>query len=137
MTSTLASCIFCKIIKGEIPCFKLFESDKTLAFLDINPLSRGHALVIPKHHGAKLADIPDEHLSEILPVVKKLVAASGAEDYNVLQNNGRIAHQMVDHVHFHMIPKPNEAEGLGVGWPQQATDMDKLKALFEDLKSKM
>ncbi|KAJ0274261.1 hit protein 1 [Colletotrichum chrysophilum] len=132
MTSTLASCIFCKIIKGEIPCFKLFESDKTLAFLDINPLSRGHALVIPKHHGAKLADIPDEHLSEILPVVKKLVAASGAEDYNVLQNNGRIAHQMVDH-----IPKPNEAEGLGVGWPQQATDMDKLKALFEDLKSKM
>ncbi|KAF0317744.1 Hit family protein 1 [Colletotrichum sp. SAR11_59] len=137
MTSTLASCIFCKIIKGEIPCFKLFESDKTLAFLDINPLSRGHALVIPKHHGAKLADIPDEHLSEILPVVKKLVAASGAEDYNVLQNNGRIAHQMVDHVHFHMIPKPNQAEGLGVGWPQQATDMDKLKALFEDLKSKM
>ncbi|KAI8219427.1 Hit family protein 1 [Colletotrichum sp. SAR 10_99] len=137
MTSTLASCIFCKIIKGEIPCFKLFESDKSLAFLDINPLSRGHALVIPKHHGAKLADIPDEHLSEILPVVKKLVAASGAEDYNVLQNNGRIAHQMVDHVHFHMIPKPSEAEGLGVGWPQQATDMDKLKALFEDLKSKM
>ncbi|KAF6812531.1 hit family protein 1 [Colletotrichum musicola] len=137
MSSSLASCIFCKIIKGEIPCFKLFESDKTLAFLDINPLSRGHALVIPKYHGAKLADIPDEHLTEILPVVKKLVAASGADDYNVLQNNGRIAHQMVDHVHFHMIPKPNGTEGLGVGWPQQATDMDKLKALFEELKSKM
>ncbi|TDZ35143.1 Hit family protein 1 [Colletotrichum spinosum] len=137
MASSLSSCIFCKIIKGEIPCFKLFESDKTLAFLDINPLSRGHALVIPKHHGAKLADIPDEHLSEILPVVKKLVSASGATDYNLLQNNGRIAHQVVDHVHFHMIPKPNETEGLGVGWPQQATDMDKLKALFEELKSKM
>ncbi|KAJ0295699.1 hypothetical protein COL516b_012316 [Colletotrichum fioriniae] len=132
MTSSLASCIFCKIIKGEIPCFKLFESEKTLAFLDINPLSRGHALVIPKHHGAKLADIPDDQLSELLPVVKKLVAATGATDYNVLQNNGRIAHQMVDH-----IPKPNETEGLGVGWPQQATDMDKLKALFEDIKSKM
>ncbi|KAF4773234.1 HIT domain-containing protein [Colletotrichum scovillei] len=137
MTSSLASCIFCKIIKGEIPCFKLFESEKTLAFLDINPLSRGHALVIPKHHGAKLADIPDDQLSELLPVVKKLVAATGATDYNILQNNGRIAHQMVDHVHFHMIPKPNETEGLGVGWPQQATDMDKLKALFEDIKSKM
>ncbi|GJC87347.1 hit family protein 1 [Colletotrichum liriopes] len=109
MTSSLASCIFCKIIKGEIPCFKLFESDKTLAFLDINPLSRGHA-----------------------PVVKKLVAATGATDYNILQNNGRIAHQVVDH-----IPKPNETEGLGVGWPQQQTDMDKLKALFEDIKSKM
>ncbi|KAK1673056.1 HIT domain-containing protein [Colletotrichum godetiae] len=137
MTSSLASCIFCKIIKGEIPCFKLFESEKTLAFLDINPLSRGHALVIPKHHGAKLSDIPDDQLSEVLPVVKKLVAATGATDYNILQNNGRIAHQVVDHVHFHMIPKPNETEGLGVGWPQQATDMDKLKALFDDIKSKM
>ncbi|KXH52432.1 HIT domain-containing protein [Colletotrichum salicis] len=137
MTSSLASCIFCKIIKGEIPCFKLFDSEKTLAFLDINPLSRGHALVIPKHHGAKLSDIPDDQLSEVLPVVKKLVAATGATDYNILQNNGRIAHQVVDHVHFHMIPKPNETEGLGVGWPQQATDMDKLKALFEDIKSKM
>ncbi|KAK1968572.1 HIT domain-containing protein [Colletotrichum eremochloae] len=137
MTSSLASCIFCKIIKGEIPCFKLFESDKTLAFLDINPLSRGHALVIPKYHGAKLSDIPDEHLGEILPVVKKLVAATGATDYNILQNNGRIAHQLVDHVHFHMIPKPNETEGLGISWPQQQTDMDKLKALFEDIKSKM
>ncbi|KAK2024804.1 HIT domain-containing protein [Colletotrichum zoysiae] len=137
MTSSLASCIFCKIIKGEIPCFKLFESDKTLAFLDINPLSRGHALVIPKYHGAKLSDIPDEHLGEILPVVKKLVAATGATDYNILQNNGRIAHQVVDHVHFHMIPKPNETEGLGISWPQQQTDMDKLKALFEDIKSKM
>ncbi|KAI0178272.1 HIT domain-containing protein [Pestalotiopsis sp. NC0098] len=132
-----AACIFCKIIKGEIPCFKLFESDKTLAFLDIQPLSRGHALVIPKYHGAKLLDIPDDHLSEILPVVKKLATASGASDYNVLQNNGRIAHQVVDHVHFHMIPKPSEAEGLGVGWPQQSTDMEKLKALFEELKPKM
>lgn len=131
------SCIFCRIIKGEIPCFKLFESDKTLAFLDINPLSRGHALVIPKYHGEKLADIPDEHLTEVLPVVKKLISATGATDYNVLQNNGTIAHQEVPHVHFHMIPKPNNTEGLGVGWPQQPTEMDKLKALFEDIKSKM
>lgn len=69
-----------------------------LAFLDIQPLSRGHALVIPKHHGEKLADIPDDQLAEILPVVKKIVKATGAENYNVLQNNGRIAHQEVDHV---------------------------------------
>lgn len=133
----MASCIFCKIIKGEIPCFKLFESDKTLAFLDINPLSRGHALIIPKFHGEKLVDIPDEHLGEILPLAKKLVKATGATEYNILQNNGPTAHQVVPHVHFHMIPKPNQEEGLGVGWPQQATDMDKLKALFEDIKSKM
>ncbi|KAK3385098.1 HIT-like domain-containing protein [Podospora didyma] len=137
MASKMASCIFCKIIKGDIPCFKLYESEKTLAFLDINPLSRGHALVIPKFHGAKLTDIPDEQLSEILPIAKKLVTATGAVEYNILQNNGRGAHQEVDHVHFHMIPKPNAEEGLGVGWPQQKTDMDKLKALFEDIKGKM
>ncbi|GAW24987.1 hypothetical protein ANO14919_145850 [Xylariales sp. No.14919] len=99
----MAACIFCRIIKGEIPSFKLFESEKTLAFLDIGPLSKGHALVIPKFHGAKLTDIPDDHLAEILPVAKKLVSATGATDYNILQNNGRIAHQIVDHVHFHMV----------------------------------
>ncbi|CAI7607694.1 hypothetical protein N7509_006750 [Penicillium cosmopolitanum] len=132
-----AACIFCKIIKGDIPSFKLFESDKVFAFLDIQPLSRGHALVIPKFHGEKLTDIPDEDLLEILPVAKKIAKASGATDFNILQNNGRIAHQVVDHVHFHMIPKPNEKEGMSIGWPTQATDMDKLKALHEELKAKM
>ncbi|KAF7155180.1 hypothetical protein CNMCM5623_006607 [Aspergillus felis] len=132
-----AACIFCKIIKGDIPSFKLFESDKVFAFLDIQPLSRGHALVIPKFHGAKLTDIPDDVLREVLPVAKQIAKASGAEDYNILQNNGRIAHQVVDHVHFHMIPKPNETEGLGIEWPAQSADMDKLKALHEEIKSKM
>ncbi|CVK86352.1 hit family protein 1 [Fusarium proliferatum] len=139
----MSSCIFCRIIKGDIPSFKLFESDKTLAFLDIGPLSKGHALVIPKHHGAKLADIPDDHLTEILasigtlPVVKKIVNATGATDYNILQNNGRIAHQEVDHVHFHMIPKPNETEGLGVKWPTKPADMEQLKVYCEELKAKI
>ncbi|KAL6245768.1 Adenosine 5'-monophosphoramidase [Rhinocladiella similis] len=135
--SKMAACIFCKIVKGDIPSFKLFESDKVLAFLDIQPLSKGHALVIPKHHGEKLTDIPDDSLTELLPVVKKLAIASGAENYNVLQNNGRLAHQEVDHVHFHMIPKPNATEGLGIGWPATATDMDALKKLHADLKAKM
>jgi len=133
----MAACIFCKIIKGDIPSFKLFESEKILAYLDIQPLSKGHALVIPKHHGAKLTDIPDDQLAEILPAAKKIAAAVGAENYNILQNNGRLAHQVVDHVHFHMIPKPNEQEGLGIGWPAQQTDMDKLKQLHETLKAKM
>ncbi|KAF4308343.1 Histidine triad (HIT) protein [Botryosphaeria dothidea] len=133
----MAACIFCKIIKGEIPSMKLFESDKTFAFLDIGPLSRGHSLIIPKHHGAKLHDIPDDQLTEILPVAKKIAQAVGCEDYNILQNNGRIAHQLVDHVHFHMIPKPNETEGLGVGWPTKTTDKDELQKLFEEIKAKM
>jgi diadenosine tetraphosphate (Ap4A) HIT family hydrolase len=135
---------------------KLFESDKVFAFLDINPLSYGHAvrfppllslpslpltnpfqLVIPKYHGAKLHDIPDDQLTEILPVAKKIAQAVNAEDYNILQNNGRIAHQVVDHVHFHMIPKPNEKEGLGISWPQQQGNQDKLKKLKEEIMAKM
>ncbi|KAL4977463.1 HIT-like domain-containing protein [Aspergillus desertorum] len=128
----MAACIFCRIIKGEIPSFKLFESDKVFAFLDIQPLSRGHALVIPKYHGAKLTDIPDDHLTEILPVAKKIAQVTGATDFNVLQNNGRIAHQVVDH-----IPKPNEAEGLGIGWPAQEADMDRLKEYYESIKAKI
>ncbi|KAK6852052.1 Hit family protein 1 [Apiospora arundinis] len=136
-THSDGNCIFCKIIKGDIPSFKLFDSDKTYAFLDIGPLSKGHCLVIPKYHGKTLQDIPDEHLGEILVVVKKLATATGSTDYNVLQNNGRIAHQVVDHVHFHMIPKPNEEEGLGVGWPTKPADMEELKKYCEEVKSKM
>jgi diadenosine tetraphosphate (Ap4A) HIT family hydrolase len=71
------------------------------------------------------------------PVVKRLVKATGAENYNVLQNNGRIAHQEVDHVHFHMIPKPNAEEGMSIGWPQQKTDFDKLNKLLVEIKAKM
>lgn len=71
------------------------------------------------------------------PVVKRLVSATGAENYNVLQNNGKLAHQEVGHVHFHMIPKPDAIQGLGVGWPQQVTEMDKLKSLYEEIKHKM
>lgn len=116
---------------------KLFESDLTLAFLDINPLSRGHALIIPKHHGAKLTDIPDPSLVEILPLAKKIAKATGAENYNILQNNGRLAHQEVDHVHFHVIPKTSEKEGLGVGWPMKQGDKEELGRLLEEIKSKM
>lgn len=93
--------------------------------------------MIPKHHGAKLTDIPDSSLEELLPVAKKIAAASGAENYNILQNNGRLAHQEVDHVHFHVIPKPNEQEGLGIGWPQQKIGKDRLQQLLEDIKAKM
>jgi len=133
----MAACIFCRIVKGEIPSFKLFESEKVLAFLDIQPLSRGHALVIPKFHGEKLHDIPDDQLSELLPVAKRIATASGAVDYNILQNNGTIAHQVVPHVHVHMIPKPNKEEGLGIHWPAKETDKLQLKALYEEIKAKM
>ncbi|CAF9913816.1 MAG: Adenosine 5'-monophosphoramidase [Gomphillus americanus] len=135
--SSNAACIFCKIIKGEIPSFKLFESERVLAFMDIQPLARGHALVIPKTHAAKLLDVPDNELEECMPVAKRIAKAIGANDYNILQNNGRLAHQEVDHVHFHVIPKPDAKQGLQIGWPQQKLEMDELKSIFEELKAKM
>lgn len=140
-----AACIFCKIIKGEIPSLKLLETKYTYSFLDIQPTSDYHCLIIPKYHGAKLHNIPDDYLSDVLPVVKKLTNVLGldvndtpeGDGYNVLQNNGRIAHQVVDHVHFHLIPKKDEKSGLGVGWPAQDTDFDKLNKLHASLKEKL
>ncbi|KAK0487114.1 HIT-like domain-containing protein [Armillaria novae-zelandiae] len=136
-TKTLATCIFCKIIKGEIPSLKLLETDLSYAFLDIGPLSKGHALVIPKYHAEKLHQLPDEHLTDILPIAKRIAIAQGDENYNILQNNGRVAHQVVDHVHFHVIPKPNDKEGLVIGWPTQQIDKAELTKIFEELKEKL
>ncbi|KAG8947599.1 Adenosine 5'-monophosphoramidase [Tulasnella sp. 424] len=137
--ATSASCLFCKIIKGDIPSFKLVETSLSYAFLDIQPLSKGHALVIPKVHAEKLRDVPDENLADILPIVKKIANAVGVPDYNVLQNNGKLAHQEVGHVHFHVIPKPeaSDTQGLVIGWPQQKMEMDDLKKYFEELKQKL
>ncbi|CAH2352410.1 adenosine 5'-monophosphoramidase Hnt1p [[Candida] railenensis] len=139
----MSACIFCKIIKGEIPSFKLIETKLTYSFLDIQPTAEAHCLVIPKYCGAKLHNIPDEYLADILPVVKKLTKAlkldvnntPSGEGYNVLQNNGRIAHQEVDHVHFHLIPKKDTESGLGVGWPAQPTDFEKLGKLHKELQA--
>ena len=84
--------------------------------------------------------LSDESLADLLPVAKKVALAVGAENYNILQNNGREAHQVVDHVHFHIIPKKSmqdESEGLVIGWPTHETPKDELKAYAEDLRSKM
>ncbi|KAF9046253.1 HIT family protein 1 [Panaeolus papilionaceus] len=134
---SLASCLFCKIIKGQIPSYKLVETANSFAFLDIGPLSKGHALVIPKYHAEKLHDLPDEYLQDVLPIAKRIAVAQGVADYNILQNNGRLAHQEVDHVHFHVIPKPNATEGLSMSWPAQSPEKDVLQSTFEELKSKL
>ncbi|KAI9481532.1 MAG: HIT-like domain-containing protein [Benjaminiella poitrasii] len=133
------NCIFCKIIKGEIPSNKIAETDKSYAFLDINPLSEGHALIIPKYHSDYFHQLPDDVLADILPLAKKVALAIGLENgqYNLLQNNGRMAHQEVFHVHFHVIPKPNSEQGLIVGWPQQKVTSDDLKSTLNRIKEKL
>ncbi|CAE6526928.1 unnamed protein product [Rhizoctonia solani] len=137
--SSLASCLFCKIIKGDIPSKKLLETAHSFAFLDIGPLSKGHSLIIPKYHGEKLHDIPDEYLADVMPVAKKVAVATGATNYNILQNNGTIAHQVVPHVHFHVIPKPSasDTEGLVIGWPTKPADPTELEKLLEEMKGRL
>jgi histidine triad (HIT) family protein len=116
----VADTIFGKILRGEIPCNKVYEDDFVLAFLDISPIARGHTLVIPKEPAETLDRLSDESaaaIGRVLPrLARAVVAASGATAYNVVQNNGRLAHQAVDHVHFHIIPKHEDGSGLGIGW---------------------
>jgi histidine triad (HIT) family protein len=117
----MADTVFAKIIRGEIPCHKVYEDDKVLAFLDINPLSHGHVLVVSKEPAETLDRLSDDSAAAIGRVLPRLcravIAATGTREYNVLENNGAGAHQAIAHVHFHIIPKPGPREGLGVGWP--------------------
>jgi histidine triad (HIT) family protein len=111
--------IFDKILSGEIPSYKVYEDDHVFAFLDINPLSDGHTLVIPKERKAQLHQLSDESaaaLGRALPrLCRAVVQATGATAYNVLQNNGPAAKQEVMHVHFHIIPKLG-TQGLEIHW---------------------
>ena len=116
----MSDTIFGKILRGEIPCHKVYEDERVLAFLDVGPLSRGHTLVIPKEAAATLDALSDESaaaLGRALPrLCRAVMKATGCADYNVLQNNGAPAHQAVFHVHFHIIPRPDESHGLELGW---------------------
>jgi histidine triad (HIT) family protein len=124
--AVMADTVFGKIIRGEIPCHKVYEDARVLAFLDINPLSAGHTLVIPKEPAESMDALSDESaaaLGRVLPrLCRAVVAVTGVREYNVLENNGKGAHQAIPHVHFHIIPKPNAREGLGIGWPMSAFD---------------
>jgi len=116
----MTNCIFCKIVKGEIPCNKLYENDKVLAFLDIAPVNKGHALIIPKKHYTNIFDIDEETSCAITKAVRKVAAAVkgalGVEGVNIQSNNGETAGQVVMHFHTHIIPR-DKNDGLKL-WPQ-------------------
>jgi len=105
---TMVDCLFCKIVAGEIPSFKVYEDSETLAFLDINPAAPGHILVIPKRHAKDIFEIEEQSLKAVAATVKRMAdrlrSALGA-DVSVLQNNGRAAGQAIDHLHVHVIPR--------------------------------
>jgi len=112
--------VFSKIIRGEIPCHKIYEDASTLAFLDVGPLSKGHTLVIPKEPAVTLDQLSDDSaaaIGRVLPrICRAVMKATGATAFNVLQNNGSAAHQAVMHVHFHIIPKFDDGSGLSIKW---------------------
>ena len=102
------NCVFCKIVKGEIKSQKVYEDEETLAFLDINPVNKGHVLVIPKDHYENIFDIPKEKLAKVMEVVQKVAIAlkkMGADGVNIVSNNGKAADQHVFHLHVHVIPR--------------------------------
>ncbi|MFA6301110.1 MAG: HIT family protein [Candidatus Paceibacterota bacterium] len=105
----MENCIFCKIAKGEIPSTKIYEDNDFFAFLDIKPVNLGHALLIPKTHVKNLYEFPEELLSKIGPVIKKLAIAvkngTSADGINIGMNNDKAAGQLVFHAHFHIIPR--------------------------------
>jgi histidine triad (HIT) family protein len=130
--------IFTRIIRGEIPSHRVFEDDSTFAFLDINPLAEGHTLVVPKRAVARLEELTADEAAAVARNLPKIANAvlmiCGARDYNLLQNNGPSAGQVVPHVHFHIIPR-RENDGLGYRWNAQTADPAKLAGLSERIRA--
>ncbi len=112
-------CIFCKIVKGQSPAQKIYETEDVISFLTIGPVNKGHALTIPKEHYENIFDIPENLLKEVIAVVKKVstavMKATGAHGIVVSQNNHAPAGQVVFHLHFHSVPRYTD-DGLR-HWP--------------------
>ncbi len=134
----MANTIFARIIAGEIPCFRVYEDDRVLAFLDVNPLSRGHTLVIPKEPAETLDQLSDDSaaaIGRVLPKISRaILQATGAVAFNILQNNGATAHQVVMHVHFHIIPKYADGAGLGIEWSARSLAKEEGERLVASIR---
>jgi histidine triad (HIT) family protein len=133
-------CIFCRIVAGGIPCTELLSDDVALAFLDIGPLAEGHALLIPKAHYETLGAMPPDEAARLLGHLPALASAvtraTGCEGYNVLQNNGRVAHQFVPHVHFHIIPR-NPGDEFHFNWPAGGYEAGRIEQIAEEIRSNL
>lgn len=138
--SSDSDCIFCKIIAGEIPSFKLFEDENTLAFMDINPASTGHALVIPKEHAADVYSVSEAAIAQTVRTAKTIAIAIdrtlNPDGLNLLQCNGPAAAQSVMHFHMHVLPR-REGDELKLNWGLEPGDMDAIGALAERIRSNL
>ena len=131
-------CIFCKIVSNEIPSVNVHEDDRVLAFMDINPLNEGHLLVIPKAHAATIYEITEGDFVAVMAATHKLAAAVkkalNPEGVNLMQLNGKAANQVVPHLHVHIVPRWS-GDGLTIcKWKLTAGNMDKIKAVAEQIQ---
>ena len=133
-------CLFCKMVAGQIPVAKIYEDETVLAFLDIGPISDGHTLVIPKQHFEKLHDCPPELLgrvgSRLGKIAGAVTAAMNSDGYNVLCNNGRAAGQLIEHLHFHIIPR-NTGDGVFDRWPAYKYEQGKNELIAEEIRKNL
>lgn len=131
----MTDCIFCKIIKGEIPCSRIYEDDKILSFLDIMPTNKGHTLVIPKEHYEGVTDLPDDLLKELMIAAKKISKAvidgTKADGFNIGVNTKEAAGQVVMHAHLHIIPR-FKGDGLK-SWPTGKYEEGEADKIREDI----
>jgi len=131
-------CIFCKIIDGEIPAVKVLDEKLVVAFMDINPSSKGHMLVVPKNHAENIFEIPESDLVALIKAVKRCAKAVkealNAEGVTILQLNGKASDQIVPHLHIHVIPRW-ENDGLSVStWEMKTGDMEEIQEIALKIK---
>ena len=130
-------CVFCKIVAGELPSYKVHEDDATLAFLDINPVHAGHTLVIPKDHIATIFDMPERTWRRVQETVRKVASAvehgTGADGVNMLMNNREHAGQVVHHAHVHLIPR-FRGDGLTL-WPHHTIKKEEGNPVAEKIRA--
>lgn len=135
---TDGSCIFCKIVAGEIPCFKLFEDEATIAFMDINPVNPGHALAVAKGHWPTVDVIPAEVLAAVARtaqrVARAVIGELKPEGVNLLQANGPAAGQSVPHLHFHVMPR-HANDRVTLNWDYRPGDKAEIEAIWRRLKA--
>ncbi len=133
-----SECVFCKIVAGDLPCHRVYSDDNVFGFLDIGPVSPGHVLVIPKRHFETLVDLPAElaaTMGSVLPkMAKAVIESTGADGLNVLQNNGVCAGQVVNHAHFHLVPRVAD-DGLGYRWRAGKYEPGEAEKLCEQISA--
>lgn len=129
-------CIFCKILNGDLPSKTIYEDDMFRAILDLGPASKGHALLMPKDHAANLYELPDETAGKALIVAKQLATQMTeklkCDGFNLVQNNGEVAGQTVNHFHFHLIPRYVDDNQV-IAWVPGEPSQDELEAVRKQI----